>query len=345
MKHEEDRVKIGLERFLKSHSCPWDNVDLAEISRISDGWENEVYSFIIRKEGWGRLDLILRIYPGNNAVQKASREFIGMKKLYEKDFPVPEVFVLETGDQFFGQPFVIMEKINGRLLGEMAKESDDKKTLELIKLCCGLFVKLHRLDWRPFADKIVSKWHHKPYPVADHLIKIAEEHIERYQRYEFLPVIKWLKDKAGSVKCNRLSVIHLDYHPQNIMIRKDDKNIFVIDWTNINVSDYRYDLAWTLLLIGTYDDQQVREIVFNEYRNISGENIENMDFFDVMACFRRLFSISVSIFSGSENMGMRPEAVELMKRNVGHIEKVYKLLQERTNISIPSIEEMILMII
>jgi hypothetical protein len=66
-----------------------------------------------------------------------------------------------------------------------------------------------------------------------------------------------------------------------------------------------------------------------------------MEYFDVMASLRRLFSISVSISDGADKLGMRPEAVAMMKRNVSHIKSVYSVLYDRTGVAIPEIESLI----
>ncbi len=46
--------------------------------------------------------------------------------------------------------------------------------------------------------------------------------------------------------------VHWDYHPGNVLLR-DDSSAVVIDWTQIDVSDPRFDLAWTLLLVSSYE--------------------------------------------------------------------------------------------
>jgi len=92
-------------------------MQISSLTQITGGWENEVYSFTLEdEEAAGRKceDLILRIYPGNDAPQKSAREFNAMKQLYEVGFPVPEVLLLELDNSPFGKPFVIMEKIDGR---------------------------------------------------------------------------------------------------------------------------------------------------------------------------------------------------------------------------------------
>jgi len=68
--------------------------------------------------------------------------------------------------------------------------------------------------------------------------------------------------------------------------------------------------------------------------------MEDLDYFDVVACLRRLSDISGSLDHGPERLGMRP-GVEAMMRNAPHIQSVYALLRERTGIRIPRIEALL----
>ncbi|MBN2533970.1 MAG: hypothetical protein JXB88_13855 [Spirochaetales bacterium] len=71
MCHEENRIKNGLLSFFKQKFPAKKNICIAGLTRMSDGWETDVYSFILEcREGTEekREELILRIYPGDNAI-------------------------------------------------------------------------------------------------------------------------------------------------------------------------------------------------------------------------------------------------------------------------------------
>jgi aminoglycoside phosphotransferase (APT) family kinase protein len=114
----------------------------------------------------------------------------------------------------------------------------------------------------------------------------------------------------------------------------------VIDWTNVDVSDYRLDLSWTLLLMSTYGSPESRELVLGEYERAAGHSVEQIEYFEVAACLRRLFSILVSLAAGAERLGMRPGA-EAMMKNVDHIGSVYARLRQRTGIAIAEVDRLI----
>ncbi|MCD4776115.1 MAG: hypothetical protein K8S15_08730 [Candidatus Aegiribacteria sp.] len=59
------------------------------------------------------------------------------------------------------------------------------------------------------------------------------------------------------------------------MIRDDGKN-FVIDWTKVSVSDFRFDLSLTMLLMSAYMEMKWRDPVLNEYSEHSGSPVDSI---------------------------------------------------------------------
>jgi len=320
-----------------------ENLGIVSLSRIGDGWENDVYSFRMEYEKGGQpesQDLILRIYPGDDAHEKSAREFNVMKRLHEATFPVPEVLLLGSDDIPFGKPFVIMEKIEGRLMGDVFFESPRTKRRELLSLFCKMFVDLHKLDWKPFIDDPSSHITEDSDAFMKKKFSKWQDYFHSFRKDEFDPVFDWLNERSLSVRWSRPSLIHWDYHPWNVLLRNDGAP-FIIDWTSAEVLDFRFDLAWTLLLIRTHAHRRMARSVLNEYVRIAGHRIEHLDFFEVAACARRLFSISVSLSDGAERMGMRPGAETVMKESAGPLKQVYALLHHRTGIKIPKVETLL----
>jgi aminoglycoside phosphotransferase (APT) family kinase protein len=319
-----------------------ESVQVHDLARISDGWETDVYTFAVERGKVGereREELILRLYPGDDAADKSAREFSVMQKLHQAGYPVPQVLRLEQENSPFGKPFVIMERIDGRPMGTVIDESPMEKKLELLAQFCQMFVDLHALDWRPFAPDP------SPYETQD-LSELIGQGLIQWQadihareNTAFDPVFDWLHERLPEIQFGQPSVIHWDFHPYNILVR-DDGAAYVIDWTNMMVADYRLDLAWTLLLMSAYGNPEARQIVLGEYERAAGHSVKQIEYFEVTACLRRLATIVISLGSGADKLGMRPGA-ETMMKNVGHIESVHALLRERTGLTVEEVEELL----
>ena len=80
--------------------------------------------------------------------------------------------------------------------------------------------------------------------------------------------------------------------------------------------------SWTLLLAGAYAGNDVRKMILAEYQRILGKEIEELHFFDVAACVKRIASVMMSLFAGADQMGMRPDAVENMRRDFPALQKM-----------------------
>jgi aminoglycoside phosphotransferase (APT) family kinase protein len=112
----------------------------------------------------------------------------------------------------------------------------------------------------------------------------------------------------------------------------------VIDWTQFEVSDPRFDLAWTMTLIGSAEGNQVRERIRRTYERMTGAPVTNLDPFEVFACAKRLASVTLSLSAGAEQLGMRAGAEAMMRRQLPALRTVYDRLQGLTGLHIPEVE-------
>jgi aminoglycoside phosphotransferase (APT) family kinase protein len=270
---------------------------------------------------------------------KAQREFKAMKRLHELGFPVPKVYTLEIENPIFGNPFVIMEKINGQVLWKVIDYSSLDRKMELVNLFCKIFVNLHSLDWRLLDFPQLTYNPNEPYGYINHLLSWVKVYADKFPQSEpFQPVFDWLLDNYKAVPCERLSIVHWDYHPANLLLKDDDEAI-VIDWTNVDIGDYRADLAWSMLLVSSYGNPEGRDIVLKVYQNIAGHKAEEIEYYEVFAIMRRMFSMYISMTIGADKLGMRAEAVEMMKSDSNHIRALCEFLREKTGITIPEMEK------
>ncbi len=126
----------------------------------------------------------------------------------------------------------------------------------------------------------------------------------------------------------------------NVMLREDGSPV-VIDWGAATVGDYRDDLAWTVLLAVTFWNPSLRDTILGAYESISGREVRDFEYFEVLSALRRLTDVAVSMTSGAEEMGMRAGAVEMMREASGHLRGVYRILTERTGLRLPEFERIL----
>jgi thiamine kinase-like enzyme len=149
----------------------------------------------------------------------------------------------------------------------------------------------------------------------------------------------WLEERTPGVPCLLPGPVHWDLHPANVLLTPDEKMV-VIDWTQVDVTDTRFDLAWTLLLVSTQEDERYRKVILESYERQAGEKIEQIEVFEAAACVKRLASVALSLSTGPESLGMREGAQASMLAMLPALRKVYARLREITGLGIPEVERM-----
>ena len=331
-----------LQAYLTGAAPHWQHVQVTDLASISSGWECDVYAFTVEHgpaSSRRREELVLRVYQGGPAYEDSAHEFHGMTRLLEAGYSVPQMRFLERDGSPFGKPFTIMERVYGREMWPLMFPSYKEVTPDMLDLFVRLFVQLHALDWQPFLRHLEGLDASDPLAFVDRELGRWQEYLARFDMPGFRPVVDWLEAHKDQVPCKRPSVIHWDFHPGNILVCEDG-TASVIDWTQWDVSDARFDLAWTLLLISTQRDLKWRDVILREYERQAQTRIEGIEYFDVAACAKRLFFVVVALQEGPEALGMRREAASKMKGMTGHMRKVCDLLLERTGLRIPEVEKL-----
>jgi aminoglycoside phosphotransferase (APT) family kinase protein len=341
---------------------------VSDLVCLSNGWESDVYSFTVT---WGpadqredliqKDDLILRIYPGGDAYEKSANEFRSLSLLHQAGYPVPRVDRLERDASPFGQPFLIMERIYGRPMWPAIFHSLPWERKKRLRQFCRLFAQLHALNWRPFVPNAAEYDPTGPYDLVERQLARWRPLLAAMPLPGFKPGWDWLEAHRRDVTSTHASPVHWDFHPNNILIkdpmpkgtkaagtvqdniRPDDilkDELVVIDWTGLDLTDYRFDLGWTLLLLTTYEGDRWRGPILREYERQAGHPVEGMEYFDAVAALRRLVSVVGSLLMGAEHLGMRPGAEEVMRKQVKPLRRVYARFQAITHLSIPEVENL-----
>jgi hypothetical protein len=120
-------VRDGLDGRLQAYCTrafpELDGARVCNLLRMTGGMDHGMYAFDLDSGPAGdrrREALVLRMYPGARADAACAHEFHGMRRLHEAGYPVPRVMCHERDASIVGTPFMIMERIEGQLLGPSA---------------------------------------------------------------------------------------------------------------------------------------------------------------------------------------------------------------------------------
>ncbi len=310
------------------------DAQVTQFQNITSGWENEVYAFTLVTDAGSR-DLVLRVYPGAGAIHKAEREFHGMQHLFAVGFPVPEMIALEATR--FGQPTVIMARVPGQTVMHLLADATGPERTEHITRFCDLFVQLHRVDWRPLAPQ--------PDVYADEnaanrqLIAHYRQMVTTTGMTGVLPVLDWVAAHKSALICKQPAIVHQDFHPDNLLW--DGQKLKVIDWTAIAVLDPRIDLAWTLLLVGSYESMALRAQVLRLYEQAAQTRMPDIEVFEALAMVRRFNDLWQSANQGGESWGLRPEVLTAMRSQAAIYQQQYARLKDLTGLRVVELEELL----
>ena len=233
---------------------------------------------------------------------------------------------------------LVVERVMGKSLSEAYHTSDEEEARNLVAEFTRIWVDLHNLDGASLFPEDFPRGGTQDY--LEEVFSRARNMIDERGIGWLRPVLDWLEERRSGVTPERLSILHQDYHTENVMLR-DDGSLVVLDWTAAMAGDYRADLAWTVLLMSTYDDAAFRNIILESYEEASGREIRDIEFFDVLAAGRRIMDVSSSFAAGAEQAGLRAGALEMMRESSDHLHKVYELLKERTGLRLPEFEELL----
>lgn len=342
-----EQIESTVQRIYATHPslgvAPKSPVEVAGLTRITEGWETEVFAFTVKAT---RVDgrpfvheLILRLYQGAGDTTKARREFSALEHLYGIGYPVPQPLFLEPMNALMGRPYMIMERIPGRSLGALLSRADGSARTTLLEQFCALLYDLHQRDCRGFPGSASLARGQSTAMAVRAALRQWEARLAKAGITGFAVAFAWLRDHLSGEPISTPAAVHLDYHPHNVLVR-DDGAAFVIDWTNATVSDYRLDLGWTWMLLESHAGREISQHLLTAYERLAGHKVEAMPLFEVAACLRRLGTIVVALKKGPAELGMRAGAEGLIS-DFGHISRVYELLQERADVAISDVEDLL----
>jgi len=320
---------------------------ISNFYRHSTGWENETYAFTLT---WGPPqrrtveDLIMCIYPGPSGASRANTEYQALTRLRAAEYPTPAIkhYAPEGDCLSLYQPFTIMQRVEGRRMLKPLLSSTGEEQERLLSTYCGLLAKLHALDWRILADDPATHPANDPSRAVSHYLTAHQAESESNLPDSFRSGWQWILLQGEKITSSSAAIVHNDFHANNIILCNGadagGECAVVVDWTSATISDYRFDLAWPLPILYRHSDGALRAAILAEYERQSGRKVEEIEFFEVVACFARLWRVYAVITEGTARSGARAGVEETMRGQLPIIRQLYDRYRELTSLTIPELE-------
>ena len=238
--------KDSLEEYLRNYENN-SNLSVLNFSPVLGGRSRQTVAFSVEGSRNFPPNLVFqRTMPGmgegGGAFNTPDSEFALLKKLKHAGMLVPDPILLESNSDSLGAPFIIFEKVDGKIAQKdyWGTPSSEQFAYQLAKQMATL----HR---EPFTD------------IADRLIGgDKEEKIQRTEEIEILSgwwfdhshwpsvtmsyAIKWLRRNAGSVGDVK-SIIHNDMLFHNILVNENGITA-ILDWEQACIGHPGEDLGY-----------------------------------------------------------------------------------------------------
>ena len=330
-----DDIQARLTQFYQS---VWSDafIKVGDVEAMTGGWEAWLFKFSLHTQDADPQAFILRLYHGERD-KKAQHEFKAMEGLKRLNYPVPTVYHLTTyAESHFDGSHFMMDFVDGQPLAVVMGEGDTID-VDWLTRYGRLLADLHTLEWESEfrAEFDVDD----PYGAIDHFLETARRVIQQAAFAEFAPLVDWIRSHRDAVACSHFSLTHNDFHPDNVLV-KDDGSMIVIDWSSMGINDYRNDLAWLVLLEGTYVSRAAGDAILQTYQAVRGVRVENIDVFIVIAIFRRLSDLA-EVMKGRVAGGLRPDLIQSMRQDAFQYRACYAWLVEMVDIRLEGIENLL----
>lgn len=218
------------------------NIKVHKLSKLSMGI-HDTYAFSMiyfckGKELTSRL--ILKFYGQDE--RKCQEEYRILKALEHVNFPVPHACIQEKDEKFFGSPFVIMEKVEGKTMKDYVKHLGEEETLDIIRRFAENLALLHNLNWEEMGLDFLRP----PKDEYDYAKKQAlwmDELPDFVKKQNFDWATKWLEANALKCPCNQYSLLRIDLNPRNFLVTKEGRIIWC-DWEWHEIGDALKDVGY-----------------------------------------------------------------------------------------------------
>jgi aminoglycoside phosphotransferase (APT) family kinase protein len=251
-------------------------------------------------------DLVARVAPRGPGTLKRpnlAKEFHLLGALRETDVPVPEPYWLEEDPAILGAPFMVMERVRGRVPSDDPPftvegwfvDLDPGDRGRLFENTLDVMRRIQAVDWRGLGlrdvldepefgvtgiDQQLGHW--------EDSYKWATESSVRSPTIE--AAIEWAKSNRPTNE--RLVLSWVDARPGNVIFGDDLSVRAVLDWEMAAIASPELDLGWMLFMLRFFTEGigaprlegvPSRERLIEHYEQLTGTPADNADYYEAFA--------------------------------------------------------------
>lgn len=164
---------------------------------------------------------------------------------------------------------------------------NEKKMTDIANILSSL----HQIDVKKIGHMQLPK-----YDFIDYFFPGVREYSDLY---------KALISIVQTIHIKQEHIIHGDFHIRNILEKND--RYTVIDWTNGQLGDSRYDFAWSLTLLKIYVPEHYAYVFRSAYLLENDIQQKELEVFEALACLRWL------VLNRSGGVPIDPKTIERVK--------------------------------
>ena len=212
--------------------------DAVSVSVVTEGTASHVWK-IVRQGG---SVYAIRVM-GSEHLKQFHREMNTMNHVRVEGLPVPEVYQVEEVE---GNAVMVMEWVRGETVFQQLLEQDHRANEIGVKFG-EMQAALHDISYKEITHVLDENWLTPGSSIEENIISKRSEESESH------------------------SLLHLDFHPLNVMIEETG----IIDWTNSAIGEYKFDIARTLSILEIMGSQYFNEGTLTPFINGWREGYES----------------------------------------------------------------------
>ena len=269
-----------------------------------DKMENRAVKTTILNHGFAGEVTLEEMQDGRKYVHKAytrtdldgsiiNDEWDALFYLYNKGYSVPKPIERTKNGMY-------IQYIENGALWDTYKSAEANTRKKITEKFAKLLYDLHIL--KPADAKIFQDNNFLQNEIAEISQIIDEKGFNQLNNY--IKIIDRLETISANITEQAPCYIHRDYHPWNVLSDKNGKQ-YAIDFV-LKQGDYRFDVAWTYMMMTRTDDNNSEFLEFaehflSEYVKLQPDTLAEFVFFKQLANLRWLVNVKPPISSEQTN--------------------------------------------